>query len=78
MTYSHMGKPHTTIGEERRFTAEFGMGSGGSNTLWSSSETVVDSEDGCLYISTWNRDFKLYSLTLYFAYGYDSPRWRKY
>ena len=29
MTYSHMGKPHTTIGANR-FTSEFGMGSGGS------------------------------------------------
>ena len=28
-----MGRPHTTIGEAR-FTSEFEMGSGGSNSLW--------------------------------------------
>ena len=32
VSYSHMGMPHTTIGH-RRFTSEFGMGSGGTTAL---------------------------------------------
>ncbi len=31
MSYSHMGKPHTTIGAYSFVISEFGMESGGSN-----------------------------------------------
>ena len=39
MTYSHMGTP-TLPSAMHRFTAEFGMGSGGSNALLSSGKAV--------------------------------------
>ena len=34
MSYSHMGTP-TLPSAQLRFTAEFGMGSGGATALWS-------------------------------------------
>jgi hypothetical protein len=41
MTYSHMGTP-TLPSALNRFTSEFGMGSGGSNSLWSSGKTLSE------------------------------------
>ena len=38
MTYSHMGPP-TLPSAQLHFTSEFGMGSGGSTTLWLSGKT---------------------------------------
>lgn len=37
MTYSHMGSP-TLPSAQSRFTTEFEMGSGGTNSLWSSGK----------------------------------------
>ena len=39
MTYSHMGTP-TLPSAMHRFTSEFGMGSGGTNALWSSNNSL--------------------------------------
>ena len=40
MTYFHMNNA-TLSSALSRFTAEFGMGSGGSNSLWSPSKIVT-------------------------------------
>jgi hypothetical protein len=71
-TYSHMGSP-TLPSAMALFTSEFGMGSGGSTPLWSSSNSAafvlaVSSDHNLyhLFLPTKTREDMLGSLTILF------------
>ena len=56
MTYSHMGPP-TLPSALRRFTTEFGMGSGGSISLLSPSNLVLKAESS----------YSIHQLSMFFS-----------
>ena len=62
MTYSHMGTP-TLPSALRRFTSEFGMGSGGSILLLSPSNLVLRAD---LY----HQPSSSVEIDLYFEFGF--------
>ena len=62
MTYSHMASA-TLPSAQSRFTSEFGMGSGGTNSLWSPDKLVI-----VLNNQITTRRCTCHGVTIYFSF----------